>query len=398
MMSDRSVSSVIELCKSLIQAKSYSGEEKQMSDLLSRFFESHGFNQVEVDRYGNTIGSICGKLPGPSILLDGHMDTVPVEDETAWTFPPFEGVEEGGRIYGRGASDMKGAIAAMMTAASLFAEKYGSDFPGSIHVSGTVHEECFEGVAAAEVSRAYKPDFVIIGEATELNLCIGQRGRAEIKAETFGKAAHSANPEKGVNAVTHMMALLAALKEIPERVHDRLGKGLMELVDIKSFPYPGASVLPERCLVTFDRRLLVGETPEDVLAPIFQVVSRLEEKIPVFSAQIGFAEAVEQCFTGEKITGRRFFPAWLFDESEDFIRRSYRALRSIGQEPAITTYSFCTNGSRFAGEDSIRTIGYGPSRENLAHTVDEYIEISQLTCAVKGYFAIIEALTGVKKY
>ena len=109
-----------------------------------------------------------------------------------------------GKLYGRGTSDMKGAVASFTAAANFFAKDTARDFPGEIYIAGVVHEECFEGVAARSVSEIVKPDYVVIGEASLCNLKIGQRGRAEIVVETFGVPAHSANPEKGVNAVyTH---------------------------------------------------------------------------------------------------------------------------------------------------------------------------------------------------
>ena len=92
---------------------------------------------------------------------------------------------------------MKGQTSAMIAAAAYFAEDFKKDFAGDIFVAGVVHEEIFEGVSARKISEAVKPDYVVIGESSELNLKIGQRGRAEIVIETFGKPAHSANPEKG---------------------------------------------------------------------------------------------------------------------------------------------------------------------------------------------------------
>ena len=106
------------------------------------------------------------------------------------------------------------------------------------------HEECFEGVAARSVSELVKPDYVVIGEASLCNLKIGQRGRAEIVVETFGVPAHSANPEKGINAVYAMCRVVEAIHGLHSPEDPTLGKGILELTDIKSEPYPGASVVP----------------------------------------------------------------------------------------------------------------------------------------------------------
>jgi len=383
---------MISLTQALIKAKSYSGGEREVVDILSGFFNSNHFDKVHVDVYGNVIGSIYGNRPGPAILFDGHIDTVPVVDPSAWTHDPFGGEIEDGRIYGRGTSDMKGAVAAMACAVASFAKDTGRNFAGSLHVAGVVHEECFEGVAAREISAYVKPDIVVIGEASELNLKIGQRGRAQIQIETYGKSAHSANPEKGINAVYSMCRLIPRIAEIEPPVNPRLNKGIMELTDIMSSPYPGASVVPELCTVTYDRRLLPGETKEEVLAPVLEVIKKLEQEDPRFKAKAYYSVGEEECFTGVKITGERFFPGWLYEPTEDYVVKIKNRMDELGINPRLTEYNFCTNGSHYAGEAGIRTIGFGPSRENLAHTVDEYVEIEQLEKALLGYIGIMEAL------
>ena len=182
---------VISLCQKLIQQKSYSGEESGVVGVLSENMKQMGFDEVTVDKYGNIIGCIKGNRPGKKVLFDGHIDTVPVTEEAEWLYPPFAAEIHDGKIYGRGTSDMKGAVAAMTCAASNYAKDTGKDFAGEIYVAGVVHEECFEGVAAREISKSVRPDYVVIGEASQLNLKIGQRGRAEIVIETFGKPCHS---------------------------------------------------------------------------------------------------------------------------------------------------------------------------------------------------------------
>lgn len=393
MLTEERQNKVIGLCQDLIKIKSYSGEEGVIADKLDKVFKEMGFDEVFTDDFGNIVGHIKGKRPGKSILFDGHMDTVPV-DETQWTKAPFEGVIEGGRIYGRGTSDMKGAFSAMVCAAANFAEDTEMDFAGDIYVAGVVHEECFEGIASRKISEKVKPDYVVIGEASDCNLKRGQRGRAEIVVETYGKAAHSSNPQNGVNAVYNMMKLLEKIRQIKLTHHDVLGDGILELTDIKSSPYPGASVVPDYCRVTFDRRLLVGETRESVLKPIRDIISELEKNDSAFKAKAYYAVGEESCYTGKKIQGERFFPAWLYDKSEDFIQKAFQGLKDAGVDPYITHYSFCTNGSHYAGEANIKTLGFGPSKENLAHTVDEYIEIEQLLKATRGYYGIIKALLG----
>ncbi|APF21128.1 YgeY family selenium metabolism-linked hydrolase [Clostridium butyricum] len=387
---------LIKLCQDIIKIQSYSGNEGKLVKFLEKKMKECGFDDVIVDKYGSIIGKIKGKRPGNKVLFDAHIDTVPAEDSEKWSHDPFGAVIEDGRIYGRGTSDMKGSLSAMIIAAKYFAKDNNKDFPGEIYISGVVHEECFEGVASRNISEYVKPDYVVIGEASHLNLKIGQRGRAEVVVETFGVPAHSANPEKGVNAVYSMAEIINKLQEIPYEEDEFLGKGILELTDIKSSPYPGASVVPSYCKATYDRRLLVGETKESVLKPIVELIEELIEELrknkPNVDYKVSYARGKEKCHTGTFIEGERFFPAWCYDENEVFVKNTYEKLKSIGIMPKITNYSFCTNGSHYAGEAGIKTIGFGPSKENIAHTIDEYIEIEQLEKACKGYYVIMDSL------
>lgn len=218
--------------------------------------------------------------------------------------------------------------------------------------------------------------------------------RAEIKVETFGVPAHSANPEKGVNAVYAMTDFVRRARGLETPAHPVLGKGILELTDIKSSPYPGASVVPEYCAATYDRRLLTGETRESVLAPLRALAEQMGKENPSFCAKVSYASGEETCYTGEKISGERFFPAWLYREEEPFVQDILRTFRELGLDAAVTKYDFCTNGSHYAGEAGIPTVGMGPSDESLAHVIDEYVEIGQLIGAAMRYYAILTALCG----
>jgi len=383
---------VIELCKQIVARRSYSGEENGVVEVLKTYMTGHGFDDVVVDDYGNIIGVIRGKRPGKKLLFDGHIDTVPVGNESEWTHKPFAPEIADGRLYGRGTTDMKGAVAAYTVAACHFARDCDRDFAGELYVDGVVHEECFEGVAARSISAYVKPDYVVIGEASNLNIKVGQRGRAEIVVETFGKPAHSANPEKGINAVYQMCKVIEEIRKLVPTEHPVLGKGILELTDVKSSPYPGASVVPEYCRATYDRRLLVGETKESVLQPIQELLDRMMAQDDRLKAKVSYAYGTEKCYTGNTIEGERFFPGWLFDEKEDYIQDVLKELEADGYTPKITRYNFCTNGSHYAGEAGIKTFGMGPSDESLAHVVDEYCEVAELVNVAGCYYDIMKAL------
>jgi len=375
------------LCQRMIRLQSYTGDEGRLAEELKKTMLELGYDRVWIDAFGNVVGEIRGAQAGPSILFDGHIDTVDVTDAEDWTWPPFEGALHEVRIYGRGASDMKCALAAMIHGVAPLAA-CREELAGSVYVSGTVCEETFEGLGLSKVVDAIQPDFVVIGEASALNLKRGQRGRAEIVVTTTGKAAHSSNPEVGKNAVYMMLELVGRIRRLPVSKDEFLGEGILELTDIVSSPYPGASVVPSKCRVTFDRRLLVGETEEAVLAPLRQCVQELQAEDPAFAAEIQIASASQTCHTGEIMGGKRFFPAWVLPEEHPRVTGALHALRQTGLQPAVTKYSFCTNGSYSAGIAGIPTIGFGPGAEDGAHIRDENIEISQVNRAAAGYQAI----------
>ena len=380
---------LIEKCQEMICTPGESGKEKQVAYLLQKSMKELHYDQVWIDDWGNVIGKIAGQ-GSFNLLFQGHMDTVGVENKKSWQYPPYGGVIRNGNLYGRGSSDMKSALNAMVMAGSEFVSRKGK-LKGNIFVAGVVNEEIFEGVAQGRVLDQVNPNLVILCESSDLKLCTGQKGRAEIKIITYGKTAHSANPDKGINAVKNMMRLLNALEDIDLPADDCMGKAILELTDIHSYPYPGRSVIPAKCMATFDRRLLPGETEEDVIAPIKREIEKISRENHHFAADVHIVEAQGQCYTGKSFSAKRFFPGWLFDNKETFIQKALKSLKDKGFSDQVSYYSFCTDGSQSAGARDMPTIGFGPSQEGLAHICDEYIEISQITAAYQAYIALIEA-------
>ena len=374
-----------DLCAKMIQTPSVTGTEMNLVQFVRTKMINYGFDEVIIDKVGNVVGKINKNVEkGKTVLFDGHLDTVAIPNRNSWKKEPFGAEFIDGKIYGRGSSDMKGALAAMIVAVAKIKE---SNTPhGDIYVSGTIFEEIAEGFSLRYVIDVVKPDYVVIGEATSLKLNIGQRGRGEIKVETKGIPSHSANPERGVNAVTKMMKLLNEIASIKCPTHPVLGKGELVLTDIISNPFPGASVVPASCTITFDRRLLVGETQEVVLLPIQEIIERLSKQDCKFEATAEIASMNIETYTGYKTLHERFAPGWLMDKNSEIVTKSFEALKKASdKDPIISCYSFCTNGSCSAGELNIPTIGFGPSEEYLAHIDDEYIEIEALDKALLGY-------------
>ena len=347
--------SLIAFCQRALQTPSFSGRERQMAELMKDKMLELGFDEAVFDRLGNVIGTIHGKRPGKTILMDGHIDTVDVIDEAQWTHGPFSGEIADGKIYGRGASDMKGSDCAMVMAAGRFAAQTKKNFAGTICVSGTVHEECFEGVAPREVTKRVKPDFVIVGEATSTSIKIGQRGRAEVVVETEGVSCHSSNPEKGVNAVYAMTAVVDEIRKIVPNEHPLLGKGILELTDIISAPYPGASVVPAKCRATFDRRTLVGEDEAVILGQVEEAIARAQEKHPGLKAHCYLAES-EHPFTTEFWRGdvritTHYMPRDIFSNLYSVAHEGGHALYELNINPDYD-YTVVTHGATMGIHES----------------------------------------------
>jgi len=375
---------LIEFTQKLIRQQSLSGEEGPVIQIVVDEMKALGFDKVWLDENGSAIGVIEGGQPGKTLLFDAHMDTVGIAPGSVWTIDPFGGDIVDGYLYGRGVADMKGALAAMVHAASSVDK---SKLTGRVVISASVLEEVYEGGALKTVMDAVNPDYVVIGESSNLNLVHGGRGRAEIHLETIGKPSHSSSPHLGVNAVHLMMKVIEAVEKIQLGEHPLLGPAILALTDIISEPYPGYSVIPSRCKATYDRRLLPDETDEDVLEAI---KSLPELKDIPFDAVI--AQGEHRAYTGKTLTCIKFFPAWELDSGHPFVQAAQRGLRKSGVNPQLTAYRFCTNAAYSMGQAGVPTVGFGPGTEADAHVVDERLSLESLEKVEAGYEGIIRAV------
>jgi putative selenium metabolism hydrolase len=378
---------LVDLTSQLVRTPSVSPDEKKVAELVARAMEERGFDAVEIDPCGNAVGIVEGALPGPTVLLDAHMDTIGVAPRNAWSRDPLSGEVDGDLLHGRGSSDMKGALAAMIVAVS------GIDrarLSGRAVVSASVGEEVIEGEALRHVMARHGPDAVIIGESTGLDLVRGGRGRAELVVETRGRPAHASTPERGVNAIHRMLPVIEELERIPCGEHPVVGRGVMALTAIVSDPYPPQSVVPSRCRVTIERRLMPGETEESVVNLLREACRSAGEP----DARIALARAAYTTWTGMRFERPKWFPAWVLEEDHPLLLVARSALEALGQSPALAAYGFCTNAAYSAGVAGIPTLGYGPSTEADAHVIDERVSITELVKACEGYAAIVEAVLG----
>ncbi|MEW6653627.1 MAG: M20/M25/M40 family metallo-hydrolase, partial [Bacteroidota bacterium] len=215
------------LIQKLIQIKSYSGEEKEIVEFIVAKMKEYGFDEAYHDEFGNAIGKIgSGQI---KIMFDAHIDTVRVTETEKWAHPPFGGVIENGKIYGRGVVDEKPAMAGFMIAGKVLKQIYGNNFPFTLYVVGSVLEEDADGYPLYHIiqNEKIKPDYVVLGEPTNLQVYRGQRGRMELKITATGKSAHGAHNQKGINAIYKLQPILAEIEKLDKRLKPKspLGKG-----------------------------------------------------------------------------------------------------------------------------------------------------------------------------
>lgn len=381
----RNDQALVDFTAALVRLRSVLGNEALVAEHVSREMRRLRFDHVEIDETGNAVGVVRGLDDGPVLLLDAHMDTVDVQPADAWSRDPFGGKVADGRIWGRGSSDMKGALAAMVYAAAGLTR---AQMLGTVVVSASVGEESVEGTALQGVMERHPPQFVVIGEASDLDLVRAGRGRAEFVVTTSGKPAHASSPEQGINAVHKMAAVIAEIEKIPMPRDPFVGRGVMCLTDIMSVPYPAHSVVPSGCRATYERRLLPGEARDGVEAELREACARGGAP----ETLIELAQTDYCTYTGVRWRQPKWFPPWQLEVEHELVQRALAGLRATGLDPGISSYQFCTNAAYSAGVAGVPTIGFGPSTEEHAHIVDENLEIAQLVAARDGYAGIIAAL------
>ena len=378
-LADNQKEQVIALTRELVRVESLPGQERDAAAICERWMRQLGYDEVRVDRLGSVVGRRHGNASGKTIHFDGHTDIVPATSPEKWTHDPFGGELSDRKIWGRGSSDMKGPLAAMICAGAFVPRE---EFDGVIAVSASIGEETLEGPALAAILREHPADAVIIGESSELKIGVAQKGRAGIQIETRGVPAHSSRPEEGVNAVYTMMEVIERVRAMPAPTDPVLTPGICELVEIVSSPYPGTSIVPDGCRIRIDRRLVQGETREGVLSAYRDALRGVE------GVEVSYLRVALPCYTGEVIEMEDFHPAWVTPRDSGLVKCAEAALASVDLPIDYFASRYCANGSASAGEMGIPTLIFGPSTPAVAHTIDEYIEVEELLRGAEVYAAL----------
>ncbi len=377
---------IVSFLRRMIAIPAESLKEKERCALVKAEFERLGFDEVFFDGLGTVVARIGN---GPfKILMDGHIDCVGVGDPASWDYDPFEGKEENGEVWGRGAVDELPAIAAMAYGARLLMDR-GWPEGITLYLSASVMEEDCDGHCMLHLieKEGIKPDVVILGEPTDLDIYRGHRGRMEATITTRGRSAHGAHAHHGVNALYKMAPIILDVEKLNENLaHDEfLGSGSI-IVSHISVDTPSLNAVPDRATITLDRRMTVGETVETVLAEL-RALPHLGD------AEVELLHYDETSWTGAQATQEKYFPTWVLDEDHPLVQGAAKAAAAVLDEPpAISRWHFSTNGVATMGRLGIPSIGFAPGLEELAHTTQEHIKVEDLVKSAAIYSLMPEFL------
>jgi len=400
---------LVRFAQDLIRTPSPSTNEKALAERLAEEMRRVGFPRVRHDRIGNVIGCLPstslrgepvepsghrGASTGPRLLYNGHMDTVSVSDPASWARDPYGAQIEDGVLYGLGACDMKGALAALVYGAKALIDA-GIQLAGELCVVGVVQEEPCEGLAMQVLieEEGIRPDFVVLGEPTDLQINCGQRGRIEMKVTVRGRSCHASTPRQGRNAIYDAARLIFGVELLAPQLADDafLGQGSIAVTQIESSA-ASRNAIPDACTFYIDRRLTLGETEAKALAEIEGIIAR--ERV---EAKVNVSEYQATSYTGYECRAREYYPPWALDQDHPLVQVTARAIReTLGYRPRIGQWAFSTDGVYTMGRANIPTVGFGPGEERFAHTVDDQIRLADVVAAARVYARLAVEVLGVR--
>ena len=368
------------LTADMIRIPSYSfmeEQEKEIAAYIKAFFDKEGIEceiaEIETGRY-NVTAVIRGAGGGRSLNLSGHMDTVPAYDMEG----AFAGRIADGRVYGRGACDMKGPIAAMMAALAAI-RRSGVKLAGDLYFTGVADEEEQGKGTAYLIKHGPRADGVIVGEPTDLRLSPGNKGLEWIEVVFKGKKVHGGRQKEGVNAIQMASRFVS-------RVYDRY----VPLLDSREYPVLGAptinigtisggdqpSTVPDLCRIVLDRRMVPSETIEQVYDELRQIGRELHEEDPRFECE------VKDVFDGLNLLPHLPF---LTDESDPLIQTVEGVYNDRGKEIVIEPFPAWTDAGFISSQTESKCLVLGPGKLKVAHSIDEYVDVAQLEEAAEIY-------------
>lgn len=379
---------VIALLQELVRVPSVNppGDVRDAIAVCERKLAAEGF-ATEIIAEDPAKPNVVGRLSrgsGPTLLFNAHLDVVPTGEESAWSHPPFAAEIADGRVYGRGANDDKASVTVQVMAGVALARSR-APFEGTLIVNEVADEEVggIKGAQLIAANPAIHPDFVIVGEPTLNRICLGEKGGQGTRVTVYGRSAHGALPWEGVNAIEGMARVIVALQS-----------GLWPVLERRTHPYfhhssatismieggVKTNVVPDRCSIYVDRRIIPGEKPEDVVTEIREIAERAIANVPGMRVEVEAAS-----FRGREA---------ILNAPESPVAQAMLAANTyLGLDTSFTGFSMGTDGRHFVAR-GYPTIIYGPGDPSLAHKPDEWIGIDEVMEATKAFaLAALAALS-----
>jgi succinyl-diaminopimelate desuccinylase len=378
---------VLRYARALIAAPSENpgGTEDEVADVASGILADLGavIRIVRSEAGRPSVVARIGSGDRPRLAWNGHLDTVPAGDPSTWSSGPFEGAVVDGRLVGRGACDMKGPIAAALGAVAAL-RRVGLSLAGTLDLHLVADEE-LAGIHGTRVLRdegLLDHDAAIVGEPSEMDIALAERGGAWVTAVAHGKAAHGSQPHLGVNAILTMSRFLLRLPEaLPDRVHPLVGAPTVNVALVAGGSAP--NVVPDRCEVEIDRRIVPGEEdPDEVLAPFLRLVDDLVAERPDTRIEISLKDWTEAAET----TGDSAIAS--------LVRDAIAA--ETGSPPPFVGFTGITDARFYINDAHIPTVIAGPGSLSLAHTANESIGVDEMVLAARAYARIFVGFLGTR--
>ncbi len=386
---------IIRFLREIVAIPSMDSQLGEVGERVAAEMRMLGFDEVRFDKMGNIFGRMGH---GPTVIVyDSHIDTVGVGDPAAWAWDPFEGKVEDGVLFARGACDEKGSTPGMIYGIAL-GRDLGLIDPEQVtmYYFGNMEEWC-DGIAPhsfVEADPQVKPDFVVIGEPTKMQVYRGHKGRLELKITAKGKSAHAAANQLGDNAIYKMLPVIDAISKMEPELGDHpfLGHGKITVSDMV-VSTPSINAVPDECTIFIDRRMTFGESRADVRRQLEAVIPA-EHKASITIEELFYDEP---SYTGFVFPVEKYFPAWAYEEDHPLVEAGQAARAAIGLPDAPSgKWGFSTNGIYWAGKAGIPSIGFGPGDELTAHTTEDSVSLDEVVLATE-FYALLPSMIAAPK-
>lgn len=379
---------IVQFMRDIVAIPSFESKIGPVGERIQAEMKKLGYDEARFDKMGNTVGRIGNGER--NIVFDTHIDTVGIGDPTAWKWDPFEGKIENGILYARGACDEKNSTPGMVYGLAI-ARDLGLLDGWTAYCFCNMEEEC-DGIAPntfVEVDPKVKPDFVVIGEPTKMQVYRGHKGRLEMKVTAKGKSAHAASNHLGDNAIYKLLPVIAGIRDLEPQLGDHrfLGHGKITVSDMH-VKTPSINAVPDEAVIYIDRRMTFGETKEQVKAQVDALIP--DEFRDTVKVEELFYD--EPSYTGFVFPVDKYFPAWALEEDHPLVQAGQQARKEIGLPDAASgKWNFSTNGIYWTGKAGIPSIGFGPGDEETAHTVNDSVLLDDMVKATE-FYALLPSL------